>query len=440
MFRRLRLSLVMANLGAIVVIFVLLGGGTYIYVQQRLFKGTESMLSRVAEDLVSGRLKDLPPDRGLPPVKNPPPVKEPPPVKVLPDKRPGPGTFFVKIDQAGRIVLTSSYSPLSEADLVALVGQTRKAGKTSGSVVFSQIEYLYRVAPLPGSQGAFLVFQDFRPELNMLRLLVTAVGLAGLACVVLSLLVSFFMADRAMIPIKKAWQQQTEFLADASHELRTPLAIVQTNLEIVRSNPTETVQSQERWLTNIHEETVAMAKLIDSLLFLARADAHQQLLAKDRFSLGSAVAAAAEAFRPLAAAKGVTLEILPGAEVNVRGDETKLRQVVGILLDNAIRHTPSGGRVALALEPSHQGILLSVSDTGEGIGPEHLGNVFRRFYQVDPSRSHGGAGLGLAIAKWIVESHGGSITVASTVGEGTVFTIWLPKADEPKDIQRTVAS
>jgi len=256
--------------------------------------------------------------------------------------------------------------------------------------------------------------------------LVLALVATGFVCLILSLLASIFMANRALLPIQRAWQQQKDFLADASHELRTPLAVIQTNLEIVMKSPDETVASQDKWLSNIQEESEQMAALVNSLLFLARADSQQQMLTKALFALDQAAAGAAAPFTGIAAAKGLELEVAVGSEATLCGDENRVRQVIGILLDNAIRHTPQGGKVSLQLLRSDNKAMMIVADSGEGIDARYLDKIFDRFYQVDSSRFKGGAGLGLALAKWIIEHHGGRIQVASTPGSGTRFTVELP--------------
>ena len=215
-------------------------------------------------------------------------------------------------------------------------------------------------------------------------------------------------------------------MADASHELRTPLAIIQTNLEVVLSDPEETVASQADWLNNIQEELRQMTFLVSSLLFLARADSKPNVLDSRDFALNQTVTRVSEAFKPAAAAKDIRIETTAMDKVICHGNESNIRQVMEILLDNAVRHTPSGGRVKLDLGKTEKKIHLTVSDTGEGIPPEHLDKIFDRFYQVDSSRSNGKAGLGLSIAKCIIENHGGTIRVASKPGQGTVFTILLP--------------
>ncbi len=404
MFRKLRLQLMMVNLSVILLLFLLLITGTYFFVQARMLEGAEHFMDRFSQDLVMGKVMDFPPNHG-----------------------PRPIVFFVKVDSLGEIVQTSSYMPLSNAQLSSLARETQQLGNSKGQLIFEQTEYYYRVTPLTSKEGAFILFQDFERDRSLLMALVTGLSITGLVCMLFSLLGSFYMANKAMVPIKKAWQQQKDFLADASHEFRTPLAVIQTNLELVRDNPEETVQSQDHWLSNIYEETLCMTKLVESLLFLARADSHQQLLSMTHMRLGQAVFAAAELFRPIAASKGVRLSLEIKTDFFYWGDEDKLRQVVSILLDNAIRHTATNDVITVNLDKSPQGVLLTVTDIGEGINPDHQDKIFERFYQSDFSRSKGGTGLGLSIAKWIIESHEGNIRVVSTLGKGSTFKIFLPQ-------------
>ncbi|MBP2625420.1 MAG: sasA 9 [Firmicutes bacterium] len=412
MFRKLRLKLMLVNLSVIVLLFLLLITGTYFFVQGEMIKGGKHMMQRVSRDLVMGKSISFPP--------------EPPDHNQEDDGPPRPMIFFIKTNLAGDVIQASPSISLTNAQLSRFALETQKTGETLGSLIFDKTEYHYQITPADDNQSVFIVFHDFQRDRNLLNMLVTGLSITGIVCMILSLFGSLFMANRAMIPIQNSWQQQKDFLADASHEFRTPLAIIQTNLEIVRDNPEETVRSQEHWLSNIHEETLCMTKLVESLLFLARADSHQQLLIKDDFQLGQTIMIAAELFRPVAAIQGVTLDLQVETHIPYCGDEAKLRQVVGILLDNAIRHTPTGGKITINLENSHQGILLSVTDTGEGIPPEHLEKIFERFYQSDSSRSQGGTGLGLSIAKWIIESHNGSISALSTPGTGSIFNVVLP--------------
>jgi two-component system sensor histidine kinase CiaH len=417
MFCKLRLKLMLVNLGVIALLFLFLITGTYFFVQDRMLDGREDMMNKMSHDLVAGRFSVPPP--------GPDPARDAS-IDSHSDHGPGPMPFFVKIDPTGKILHTSPIMPLSNNQLSQLVLQAWQSEQRKGSIFLDQNEYSYQITSAAENQSVFILFQDLQRDHNLLKALVTGLSITGLVCMILSLFGSLFMANRAMIPIRNSWQQQKDFLADASHEFRTPLAVIQTNLEIVRGNPEETVLSQEHWLNNIYEETLCMATLVESLLFLTRADSHQQLLNKNSFSLNQTIIIAAELFRPIAAMKGITFDLQVKTDIPYCGDEAKLRQVVSILLDNAIRHTPTTGQISINLKNSQQGILLSVSDTGEGIHPEHLEKIFERFYQSDSSRSRGGAGLGLSIAKWIVESHNGSIKAFSTPDKGSVFNVLLP--------------
>ncbi|NMC32823.1 MAG: two-component sensor histidine kinase [Veillonellaceae bacterium] len=254
----------------------------------------------------------------------------------------------------------------------------------------------------------------------------TSLALIGVLCLVASWFGSLFLARRAMAPIQRSWTQQRDFLADASHELRTPLAVIQANLDVVKSNADEAVAEQSVWLDNIGASVKSMAALVDSLLFLARMDSSQHPIQKKPFRLDQAVEKAVEPYKILAEAKNVTLTASLASDAEYFGDEQRIQQVLGILLDNALRYTPGGGKIEVMLRNLHRAAHITVSDTGPGIPSEHLPKIFDRFYQVDPARNQGGAGLGLSIAKCIVETHGGTIQAFSQPEKGANFSITLP--------------
>jgi signal transduction histidine kinase len=426
-FQKLRLRLTLINVFIILVLFFVLIVGAYCYSQFEINRRGDFVARKIAADIQSGIISDLPSHKVR--LLVPPPPLEPPPG--LPSGPPpefprGPNFFFVKTSPSGFITFQSSSQPLSPSDLEVLTQKALQTSNQQGTLLFEETSYSYLKSPLANPPGTLVLFHDLSQATNILQTLLTALIVVGVACSLLSFGASFFMANRAMIPIQTAWQQQKNFLSDVSHELRTPLAVIQTNLDIVRGNSNETVSSQSKWLDNIQEEAVCMANLVDSLLFLARADSNQQTLEKRPFSLNAAVMRAVTALEPLASDKGLSLEAHATVPVQGYGDETRIKQVLCILLDNAIRHTPADGKITVSLTQTNTKILLTVADTGEGIEPEHLDRIFDRFYQADQSRNKGGSGLGLAIAKWIIENHGGVITVVSTPGLGTIFTITFP--------------
>lgn len=424
LINKLHRRLTLVNVTIILLLFVILTVGAYFFFQHDMNRRTDSIAGRLSADIKAGRITDLPQFNGT--RSGPPAVPRDAPPGFPPGPPPGHNFFFVKTSPAGSVTFQSSGQPLEGNQLAALAAMALAGESVKGTVSLDQGRYTYYRSPLESEPGTLILFRDMEQDLVMLRLLLTALTVVGAICALLSFAASYFMARRAIGPIKTAWKQQSDFLSDASHELRTPLAVIQTNLDIVLDNGGETVASQHKWLTNIREEAIHMAKLVDSLLFLARADSNQQPLDIRPFPLGTALLRAAAPFEPLAAAKGITLKYTADGAFNGYGDEARIKQVIGILLDNAIRHTPAGGEVKAELARSGLKTVLAVTDTGEGIAPEYHDKIFDRFFQVDRSRNDSGAGLGLAIAKWIVESHGGTIEVNSIPGEGTTFIVGLP--------------
>jgi signal transduction histidine kinase len=230
------------------------------------------------------------------------------------------------------------------------------------------------------------------------------------------------MLDR----LAEAVDTQRRFLADASHELRTPLTVVRTNAELALHG--EEATARAGGLRTIARETDRMGRLVADLLVLARADAGQPLV-RGRVTLDRLLLEVYHQQRPLAF--DARLELGDLDQIEIDGDADRLRQLLHNLVDNAVRHTPPGGVVTLALSRSGGWTVVRVSDTGAGISAEHLPHIFERFYRVDRRRSraassHRGSGLGLSICQWVAEAHGGRIEVASRVGVGSTFSVFLP--------------
>jgi heavy metal sensor kinase len=246
--------------------------------------------------------------------------------------------------------------------------------------------------------------------------------------------------------LEAGFAQIRRFSADASHELRTPLTVMKGEIEVALRSAREPAEYQ-RVLGSALEEVERMARLVDDLLMLSRADAGALRWDKGPVELDRVVEEIAKQGEVLGRAHGVQVAIQSLEPLIVPGDEQRLRQLLLNLVHNAVKYTPSGGRVTLGMrrasgEPSDPAIArspdrtaadgaeITVSDTGVGIPAEAVPRIFERFYRVDGARSReaGGAGLGLCIAKTIAEAHGGSIVVTSTLGQGSTFTVRLPLA------------
>ena len=226
--------------------------------------------------------------------------------------------------------------------------------------------------------------------------------------------------------LEQAEAQRRGLMADVAHELRTPLANIQGYVEAIRDG---VVEADESTIDTLHEQVLRLAHLIEDLRLLALAEAGALRLDPQTGDVADAARASVEAIRPRAEAKGVVLTIATvGMIPPIAFDPERIGQVIGNLLENAVRHTPEGGSVGVTAEVIGTAVRVSVRDTGSGIPEDELANVFERFHRVDPSRTRatGGVGLGLTIAKQLVEAHGGTIRVESTLGEGSQFSFDLP--------------
>lgn len=245
-----------------------------------------------------------------------------------------------------------------------------------------------------------------------------------------ALVISNFMSKKAMIPITRAFSRQQEFVADASHELRTPLSVMLSSINAMEMTlDLKKEDDSQKFLFTLKNEVKRMTRLVGDLLTLARSDSGTVEHLNERFDFRRIAVEAIESVRAIAESKQITLHFDGPETLIVDGDSQRLTQLLYIVLDNAIKYTSNGGEVILTLASKGKELMITVKDTGIGINPEDSGKIFERFYRADKTRTRqtGGHGLGLAIAKWIVDSHKGTIKVSSQPGKGTTFTITIPK-------------
>ena len=281
--------------------------------------------------------------------------------------------------------------------------------------------------------------QDRSTEAGTLNALLTVLVVGGLVVVLVSFGFGALYARRALVPIRRslegqrgALRRQREFAADASHELRTPLTVIRSSVEHLnrhRDTPIATASDAAEALDDIDAEVSHLSLLVDDLLLLARTDSGAVALETMPLDLGDVASDAASALGRLAEDRGVRLELDP-APAMLEGDAVRLRQLVTILVDNAIRHSPRGGTVSVRVRAEGTVVAVEVADQGPGVRPEDIAHVFDRFYRAAGAPS-GGTGLGLSIARWIVERHGGRIGVRNADDGGAVFRAELPGTGGP---------
>jgi|YelNatPaOPRAMG01_1025707.scaffolds.fasta_scaffold10142_9 heavy metal sensor kinase len=233
--------------------------------------------------------------------------------------------------------------------------------------------------------------------------------------------------------LQKLFDETKRFTADASHELKTPLSILQSEIEFGLKRPRSPEEYQEI-LRSCLEEIRRMSKILNGLLTLARADAGAIRLKDEVVDVGEVAQGVWKNFFKVAKENGLEF-YFQGESVKVRGDRDYLKQLIVNLVDNALKYTPSGGYIRLSTSAQNGVALIEIEDTGEGIPEEDQERIFDRFFRVDKARSRekGGAGLGLSICKWIVQAHGGEISLKSALGQGTTFTVKLPLFKVPLD-------
>ena len=237
--------------------------------------------------------------------------------------------------------------------------------------------------------------------------------------------------NRMVDELQRADQQRRNLTADVAHELRTPVHILQGHLEGILDG---VYTADEATLNTMLEETNQLTRMIDDLQTLTLAEAGQLHLHIESVDVADLIGDVVTSFSPQAEAAEISLTSEAAAGLVVEGDADRLDQVLSNLVANALRYVPAGGSITLTAQGEGEGVLLQVTDTGSGIPAEDLPYVFERFYRADKARTRqgGGAGLGLAISKQLVEAHGGTIEVTSEVGQGTTFTMWLPVSGFPE--------
>jgi signal transduction histidine kinase len=252
----------------------------------------------------------------------------------------------------------------------------------------------------------------------------------GLVLIIFATAIGYFLSSRALGPIRHMFRAQRRFIADASHELRTPLSIMKTNSEVALMEGSE-LKAEEaiETLTSNMEEIDRMSKLIEQLLSMSFYDNRMIEIPSAPVNFSQVVSGTVDKIQSLARQKNVKLIMEKADPLTIVGNPTALEQLVMNLVKNAIVYTPSGGKVHVSVERDGKQGRLNVEDTGIGISPEDLPNVFNPFYKTDKAaRMSDGTGLGLTIVKKIVERHNGSIDVESEPGKGTHFTVSLPAA------------
>lgn len=411
MFNRTGRRLALLNAAVLLLVLSVLGASLYVHMRGRLLHETDEALKQARNRIQSDpNLSEL--------------LRSDLPVEDRDDR-----IMYLFWDPGGELAGQSPAGSLDPATAAKLREHAANAVTNTANAGSKR----YRVLTLPnpsGPDGATIeIVRSLKDTDITLQALLLDIGIGIVAGAVISVFAGLFLARRAMIPIRRSWEKQQQFVADASHELRTPTAIIHARSELLFSFPEHTIREESPNIADILKESKRMGKLIEDLLTLARSDSNQLQIQSSPVALSSLLNEIVEQFRFLADTKEIEILSNVHSPLSMRGDEGRIRQLLIILLDNAMKYTPAGGRIEVTGRLQGHSVLVGLSDTGCGISEEDLPYIFERFYRGDKARSRaqGGTGLGLSIARWIVDAHRGTIRVTSKAGEGTKVELTFPR-------------
>ncbi|EKQ56737.1 MULTISPECIES: HAMP domain-containing sensor histidine kinase [unclassified Clostridium] len=411
MITKLKKKFVFINMVLIFIILSFTFAAAYISTKDRLIRDSNDILQKTIEqeneihkDQINlGELNTYSP---------------PPPPQIL--------SFAVQLDKNNNItdVFYNDMDKSNDSTLVTLVNSALTDNNITGLIQNNN----YRFLKHPNEKGTKIAFADRSLEISTLNSLLKTFILVGLGSLSAFFIVSLYLASWAVKPIKRSWEQQRQFVADASHELKTPLTVILANTDIILSHKNDTIINQLKWINYIKTEGERMTSLVNDLLFLAKTDANKNEVILSKINLSDIVWNCVLPFESIAfeEEKIINTEISPDAFIN--GDNNRLKQLLFILIDNAIKYCNEKGYINVTLSQTQDKVNLSVNNTGAPIPEDKILHIFDRFYRVDESRARkkDGYGLGLAIAKSIVETHKGKMSVFSSESEGTTFIVTFP--------------
>lgn len=417
MFKKTLLQLTLINSSLLILLIALLGGTIYFYEKAVTFRNSDKMLSQA----VPGRVFVF---RG--PIRGP---------EATDPRTHDPRLAGLVLNKSGEPVLSSFGDTLDDDEVMQFFKPLLP--QENGNIVEKKAHGRYyhvisRKLKLNGESFTTVYAVDVSAEKNLLHTLLSIILYGLLIGAVAAVAAGYFLARRALRPIRKAWDKQNRFVADASHELRTPLSIIQLKIEGLLKQPRRQIQESGEDIAVMLDETRRLSKLVGNLLTLARSDANRLEVSLKPVDVVSLLSKVVEPFREMAEFKGKLFEVHTGSEpIMIIADEQRIHQLLVILLDNAMKFTSEGGKISVSCVREGKMANIMVTDSGVGISEKDLPHIFDRFYQADASRSdQRGTGLGLSIACWIVEKHHGKIEAASKIHEGTTFTVRLPLAKD----------
>lgn len=413
MIRKLRIKLIIASMVSLFSVLLIVMGTISLLNYRGVIEDADQILGILAEN--DGSFPDIP-GAGERPPENDPRKKE----RLLSPELPYESRYFsVFLNQSGQPIATNTgkIKAVDTSTAIAYAQSIWESGRTSGFLGN------YRYVVYTVQDETHMLFLDCSRNLATLRSFIRTGILASLAGLVSVLLLLLLLSERIVKPFLRNDERQKQFITDASHELKTPLTIIDADAEILQMD-----LGENEWLQDIRTQTTRLADLTSALILLARMDEGQPQARMIEFPLSNVAAETADTFQALAKTKEKQLDVSIEPMITMCGDENAIRQLITILLDNAIKYSAPHGQIHLTLTKQRNSIQLGVYNTVEHIARQALEHLFDRFYRADQSRNSetGGHGLGLSIALAIVTAHKGKIFASTKDKKSLQITAIFP--------------
>ena len=423
MIKRLRWRIALINMGLIGIvligIFTTLCINSFSNSYSELEHGMDRVIERNAKEKGfepatddSGK-HDMPFDKSeKDSYKNKPDIHENAPMEIS-------SYVVVELDKDGNIISTNENNvTIDEDDLQKCVEIAVARQEKSGQISDYSLMYVKK----NDFENTLIVFASNSSLYENLRKSILINSGLFVGSMIIILFISLGLSWLAVKPVKKAWEQQKQFVADASHELKTPLTVILANNNIMMSHKNSTVEQEQKWLESTEDEAQHMKQLIDQMLFLAKSDAGENRLQLSEVNFSEIVEGSALNFEPVAFEKEVLIDTEIAQDIMLEGNQTQLNQLAHILIDNAVKYSDEGSIIKIILNKKNDIVEFSVNNHGNEISKEDIEHIFDRFYRAEKSRTTKGYGLGLSIAQNIVQNMNGKLSVQSNQTDGTTFT------------------
>ena len=400
MFKKLKIKFVLINMGLLTAVFIGIFGTIYLSTAYSIEK--EMRMQLWSNIMVAPQQKPIPKNNRM-------------------DM-----TIKIDLDNTNEVVAVSSKLNTDDLDINDIVTKVINGSEDINIIKINGESFAYLKQDIGNGKRIVLMSKSFQQDMlwSLLRIFI---GVGSLSLVVL-FFISIYFTNKAINPLEETFKKQKQFIADASHELRTPLTIIKTNVSLLRENELETIQSQKKWINYIDSQASRMSTLINEMLSLANLDANRKKEERININLSKMLSDTLLVFEVVIFEKGLILEEDIVNDIFINGEKDQIKKLISILMDNAIKYTNDNGKILVSLKAERNKAKLIIKNTGEGIKKEHLEKIFERFYRVDDSRDRGtgGYGLGLSIAKAIVDDHKGKIHAESIINNETSFIVELP--------------